>query len=792
MKYNHAGLRNNKPEILFFVINSYKRSLINETGIENMAKAGNLILIGIFSLLLFPYCNNQKQQPAPEPEESKMVSSEESISHMQAEPGFEIKLVASEPLISTPIAISFDRKGRIWVLEMNGYMPDTLGTGEEKPSGKVVILEDKNNDGLADERKVFLDSLRLPRAFCLIENGILVAEPPYLWYYDIVNDKPGKKILVDDQYADKGNVEHQPNGLVRALDNWIYSAKCDKRFRKQGDRWLTERTHFRGQWGISQDNYGRLFYNDNSTNLLGDYFSPGLGAYNKNQKRVAGYLEKIVPDNRVYPAHATTGVNRGYEPGVLNDSQRLVNFTAACGPVIYRGALFGSAYDQNAFVAEPAGNLVKRNILNAEGYNIKGTQAYQGREFLASTDERFRPVNLFNGPDGALYVVDMYRGIIQHKTYITSYLKKEIKKRELTEPVSCGRIYRVIPKGKAVGSKEMPVNAAALVNLLGDPNGWIRDKAQQMLVDGKSKEAIPALRQVLEAKENPLKVIHAFWTLEGLDALETTEVLSFLNDTSRVIRLQGLSVIPSVIGPSSYRQYAAALERMLLDNDSLAAPYIAFVCQSIRPFDNAYADKLINSIVSSHADNRYVSAAVISNWQGREEAIGKQMPVLASDTSSAINNQLKQVLTDIVNIRKNNDQAALKKKFPEGAVIFSATCQTCHGADGNGIASLAPPLNKSEWVNGDKQNLISIVLYGLTGPVEVDGHVYKAPEITAHMPGIVNTKEFSDADIAQLLSYVRKCWQNNAGKITEQEITAVRTKLKGRERPFTMEELRKK
>ncbi|WP_442885772.1 DUF7133 domain-containing protein, partial [Chitinophaga sp.] len=103
--------------------------------------------------------------------------------------------------------------------------------------------------------------------------------------------------------------------------------------------------------------------NNNSENLLGDYFSPGLGSHNPNQRRVEGFDENIVPDNRTYPIRPTPGVNRGYMKGVLDDSLRLVNFTAACGPVIYRDNLFGDDFNGNAFVAEPSANLIKRNIL---------------------------------------------------------------------------------------------------------------------------------------------------------------------------------------------------------------------------------------------------------------------------------------------------------------------------------------------------------------------------------------------------------------------------------------------
>src|SRR5260221_14407570 len=166
------------------------------------------------------------------------LKADSAFPKLQVVSGFNKRLVPPKPLIAPPIALSFDEKGRMWVGEMMDYMPHTAGTGEDAPTGKVVILSDKNGDGVMDDSKIFLDSLVLPRAICLIDDGILVAEPPRLWYYKIKNDRPVNKILVDSNYAEGGNVEHQPNGLFRALDNWIYNAKSAKRYKKAGDHSL--------------------------------------------------------------------------------------------------------------------------------------------------------------------------------------------------------------------------------------------------------------------------------------------------------------------------------------------------------------------------------------------------------------------------------------------------------------------------------------------------------------------------------------------------------------------------
>ncbi|WP_161888157.1 DUF7133 domain-containing protein [Pontibacter russatus] len=722
-------------------------------------------------------------------EESPPVSPEASLGLMQVEEGFDVELVAAEPLVSTPVALTFDYDGRMWVVEMDGYMPDTAGTGEDIPNGKIVILEDTDKDGVADERIIFLDSLVLPRAIALVDNGLLVAEPPSLWYYEINDGKPGKRTLVDAEYAVGGNVEHQPNGLLRAMDNWIYNAKSAKSYRKVGDKWLIEQTHFRGQWGITQDNYGRLYYNTNSANLLGDYFSPGFGAANEHQRDVAGFNERIVSNNRVYPIRPTPGVNRGYMEGTLDDSLRLVNFTAASGPAVYRGGLFGEAYEGNVFVAEPSANLIKRNVLSESGYITGGEQAYKEKEFLASVDERFRPVSLYNGPDGALYVVDMYRGIIQHKTYLTDYLQKQIESRDLTLPLKYGRIYRIVPENREAKMVDLPEDPAQLVKLLGHANGWVRDNAQQMLIDRDYTAAIPALRQAAQATDKPLQAMHALWTLEGLGALKTEEVLALLKQPVWPVRMQALSVLPSVLDKTNFRQVVPVLEQLVASNDTLAAPYVAFLANHIRPLDEAAATKLLQQLVKKYPSNEYIADAVISNLENREEAFQKITASIAPDTSLTFNRRLQRVITRTNEARKNRNPEALRKEFPKGAAMFASTCQTCHGPDGNGVRSLAPPLNKSEWVTGDKDKLIPIVLFGLTGPVTVNGHLYKAPEINGDMPGIGYDEDLLNEDVAQLLSYIRKSWQNNASKVTAEEVKKVRESLKGRQNAFTVEEL---
>lgn len=720
---------------------------------------------------------------------SPVLDAQTAIRHMTYDKDLKVQLVAAEPMVVAPVAMTFDDRGRMWVVEMTGFMPDTVGTGEDKPDGKVVILEDTTGDGVMDKRTVFLDSLVLPRAICLIENGILVATPPQLWFVEINGDKPGKKTLVDDQYAAGGNVEHQPNGLLRAMDNWIYNAKSDRRYHKAGNKWLKETTHFRGQWGITQDNQGRLYYNNNSENLLGDYFPPGLGGTNPYQQNDAGFDQRIVPDNRTYPIHPTPGVNRGYQKGTLDDSLRLVNFTAACGPLIYRGNLLPATYQGNAFVAEPSANLIKRNILSDSSFVVKGIQAYQGKEFLASDDERFRPVDLKTGPDGALYIADMYRGILQHKTYITEYLKNEVKIRQLTQPLNAGRIYRIIPEGTLPAASPADHSPAGLVKQLSSPNGTLRDQAQQLIIDRQLKEVLPALRELLHANIASAVQVHALWTLEGLHLLTATDLEDIWRSNNAMLKMQALAALPFVLNSGNAKAMAAALDS--LSDNAYLAPVVGYLLPALGKADKAAAARLEEKMIKAYAPNRYVASALVNNAVNREPALLKQVIAWNPDTTLALRRQLEKVLKNLDNKANAKKMEALRTALPRGYKIFNTVCQTCHGKSGEGIAAMAPPLNESNWVNGNKKAFISIVLYGLTGPVEVHGKVYKAPEINGDMPGIGGSDEFNDADIAQLLTFLRSAWKNNADKVTAADIQQVRKQYNGRQKPFTASELPK-
>lgn len=467
---------------------------------------------------------------------SPVLTPEQALKSFKLEPGFRIEVVAAEPLVHDPVAMSFDAQGRIWVVEMRGYMPNIAGKGEDEKVGSIAVLEDTNGDGQMDKRTVFLDQLIMPRAICLVADGALISEPPNLIFWKDTNGdgKADEKTIVANDYAKqsdysvlgaKANPEHASNGLMWALDNWIYSADHTTRFRYVDGEFKREPTSFRGQWGISQDDFGRLVYNSNSDQLRMDLVASQYLARNPFYREAVGLNVDPVKNQKTYPARVNPGINRGYQPAMLNNG-KLAKFTAACGPVIYRGDNFPAEFYGNAFVCEPSGNLIKRNILTDKNGLVTGKHAYDDREFLASTDERFRPVNAYNGPDGALYIVDLYRGLIQHRIFLTSYLRGQTEDRKLQEPIGLGRIYRVVHTGKPLKqpaplAKATPVQ---LVAALSHPNGAYRDIAQRMLVEKPEGTATAELKKLALEGKNPLGRLHALWTLDGCQQLDVNTI----------------------------------------------------------------------------------------------------------------------------------------------------------------------------------------------------------------------------------------------------------------------------
>ncbi|MGD9647394.1 MAG: PVC-type heme-binding CxxCH protein, partial [Pirellulales bacterium] len=413
------------------------------------------------------------------------------------------ELVAAEPLVEDPVAFDWDAQGRLWVVEMRDYPSGVDG----RPGGRVRVLVDTDGDGRYDKSSVFLDELRYPTSVFTWRNGALVLAAPDLLYAED-RDGDGRSDHTEVLFTGfaRGNPQHLANGLVWGLDNWIYGANGDSggRVRAAGsdDDHAIGGRDFRlrpadgsfepiegfTQFSRPRDDWGNWFGCSNANPfwqyVLSDH-------YLSRNPHVAP------PDGRM-PVSGNPGVAPVYPLSRLlerfNDPHTANRFTSACGATIYRDELLGPGFEGNVFISEPVHNLVHREVMVADGVRVVSRRAAdeQRSEFLAASDNFFRPTTIKTGPDGALWVADMYRYVIEHPEWIPREMQKKLDLRAGSDQ---GRIYRVYP----VGTTPRPIpklgelDAAGLVAALESPNGWVRDKAQQLMIERGGRDAVAAL-----------------------------------------------------------------------------------------------------------------------------------------------------------------------------------------------------------------------------------------------------------------------------------------------------------
>jgi len=629
--------------------------------------------------------------PPPAP-----LSPEEAMKTFKVEKGFHIELVASEPMIQSPVAMSFDDQGRLFVVEMRGYMHDLEGGGETEPTGRVSLLEDTDGDGRMDKASVFLDGLVMPRAVVAVNGGALIAEPPNLFFCkDTDGDGKAdvKEIVTSDFGTKGGQPEHMANTPVWAMDNAIWAAGYGVRLKLRGGAWQKDSGLGRGQWGLCQDDVGRLYFNYNSDMLRADLLPTEAFSRNPLLRNATSINSKLAKDQTLYPSHPTPGVNRGYDAKSLRPDGTLAQPTATCGALIYRGDAFPAPYRGNAFVPEPSANLVKRFKMNEKDGSIEAVNTAKGGEFLTSTDERFRPVQATDGPDGALYLVDMYRGIIQHESFLTHYLIANIKARKLEQPFNQGRIWRIVPDTKERPKLVMIAKATAeRVNLLSHPNGWVRDAAQRVLVESGDSAAAADLRTLAgNAEAMPLARLHALWTLDGLGA-STPEVLrGALKDTDARVRTAAVRIAPRDLAPD--------LIAITAEKDVLVLANLAIKLTS---FNLPDADAAVAKMLTTNGKNTLIREGALTGLRGKEAAFAKLLAAQLTKQNSAQVVPVIEALSSLVaqagKAGPYEDLLTLAASQPAGSSLQIATIKglASNGSDGK---SKTPKPAKLLWLD---------------------------------------------------------------------------------------------
>jgi putative membrane-bound dehydrogenase-like protein len=537
--------------------------------------------------------------------------------------GFELQLIASEPHVASPVALTWDEAGRLYVIEMNDY-PDG------KNGGTIKLLEDRDGDGTIDCSTVFADKIPFPTGAFPWRGGLLVtAAPDILYLKDTNGDGKADQRRVLFTGFGEGNQQHRVNGLMWGVDNWIYGGNGDsggkitapekpnqpgielgrRDFRIRPDELLMEPVSGYTQFGHTFDDWGRRYTCDNRTHirqvLLPEH------ALQRNPHLAVPFTQEPIADYggsgaRLYPISPTTER--------FNDYDHVGHFTAACGLHIYRGHLFGDKFYGNAFVCDAVGNLVHRMLLVPHGPGVIAKRAEEKKEFLASRDPWSRPCFLATGPDGALWIVDMYRAIIEHPKWIPSEAQKRY---DLRAGANMGRIYRLVPKGTP---KYQPPNLAKatskeLVALLDHKNVWHRDTAQRLLYERQDKTVVGELEEALERAKDAQTRIRAMWTLEGMVALREQQLATTLQQTDPLVLVHALRLGESYIARSKAMAHVWFVLRNHIDKfDPLVRFHYVIAGSSL--VDQG-TDSILATIAAWDADHHWSRWAILTVYPKR-------------------------------------------------------------------------------------------------------------------------------------------------------------------------------
>ncbi|MBI5802390.1 MAG: c-type cytochrome [Verrucomicrobia bacterium] len=614
----------------------------------------------------------------------------------QVKKGFRLELVASEPLVNSPVTMAFDEHGRLFVVEMIDY---SERRDETPHAGRIRLLEDTDGDGKFDKSTVFADNLPWPTALICYGGGIFIgATPDIIWLKDTNGDgKADERKVVFTGFgsgATRLNVQALINSFNWGLDNRIHGAtgpiggnEVRSTAAKAGPALDLRGRDFSfdprsmgmqaesggGQYGMSFDSLGRKFVCSNSDHLqmvlFGLRYPARNSAFPMPSPRIsiaadgpAAEVFRLSPDEPWRVVRTRWRIS-GVVPGGVEGGGRVSGyFTGATGATIYRGNAYGPEFVDNAFIGDAGGNLVHRKILSPNGVALTGKRPAdeQGMEFLASRDTWFRPVHFQNAPDGCLYIADMYREVIEHPWSIPESIKKHI---DLNSGNNRGRIWRIVPEN--FQQPKPPKLAAAttvqLVSHLDSPNGWTRDTAARLLYERQDRRAVAELDALLGRSRSALGRMHALHALQGLFALETKHLVAGLADSDERVREHAVRLSEAaIIGAGGSGPLAAKLLGMTGDLSPRVRQQLAFTLGDVR---SPARPKALADIIRRDVESTWMQAAVLSSLT---DGAGEVFTTLAHDVrfrSTPGHEEFLRKLVELIGARNSYSETRAVLEF---------------------------------------------------------------------------------------------------------------------------------
>ena len=615
-------------------------------------------------------------------------SPQESLQSFQISPDFKVELFASEPLVYDPVEMVFDENGRIFVAEMVDY-PEDPPPGKPARS-RVVMLEDTDGDGKIDRRTVYADHVLEVAGLMPWKGGLIVTSAPDILYF---KDTKGDGVADVRQVLYTGFAMGYPEGRIAGprlnLDNWVYTNAGAKGpitspahperppvmvrasdFRFRLDRDAAEPASGPTQFGQAVDDWGNRFITQNTVHIrqvvlpmhylikapmlevgaeaqdISDHGRPSAQMFPLTRPQTWRVERSRVRQERFDEQHPDD--KGGGQKGLLAPSGY---FTAATGGTIYNGDVFPKEYWGNVFTGDVSGNLVHRDVLERDGVNFIAHRSEQKREFMASTDMWFRPTNFANGPDGNLYVTDMYRETIEQPESIPEEIKKNI---DFWSGADKGRIYRIVPthplRKRELKPKLGKAGSAELVALLAGESGWHRATAHRLLIERQDRSVIPQLREMAMTNANPLARVNALWVLESLSALDDPLVLHALHDTEAGVREHALRMA------EPFLEKSAAVTNAVLAMTKDPEPRVAFqLALSLGELNDPRGLEALAEIIESRQQDRWLRLAVLSATSNHASKMFATMAGLHQDFGSG---EMLDQLASLIGIKHDPGEVA--------------------------------------------------------------------------------------------------------------------------------------